>query len=153
MPNAKGYWNYLVLGFFGTSLGGFHPRVGARCYLPNWPPSFWVIEWVQFYLPCESWPSKFKISAFGNQLSAETGQFRQLIWFSRMTLAAENISMCKNQRLLRTHQVIKRAYCNCRKGRLMVHCLLIIIVDWEIVAETFWYSRAVMEFDCEEHTN
>ena len=33
-------------------------------------------------------------------LSAETGQFRQLIWFARMTLAAENVSMCKNNLML-----------------------------------------------------
>ena len=50
MPNAKGYWNYLVLGFFGTSLGGFHPRVGARCYLPKSTPSFWVIGWVKIFI-------------------------------------------------------------------------------------------------------
>ena len=31
-------------------------------------------------------------------LIAETGQFRQLIWFARMTLAAENVSMCKNKK-------------------------------------------------------
>ena len=28
-------------------------------------------------------------------LTAETGQFHQLIWFARMILVAENVSMCK----------------------------------------------------------
>ena len=32
-------------------------------------------------------------------LTAETGQFHQLIWFARMILVAENVSMCKFKRL------------------------------------------------------
>ena len=89
-----------------------------------------MIEWVKIFISVSLGLQYQKIPAFRQltksvevYLTAETGQFRQLIWFARMTLAAENISMCKNQILLHTHQIIKRAYCNRRKERLMVHML------------------------------
>jgi len=62
-----------------------------------------VIEWVKKFI---SVSLAFKIQNLSFRqltksvevyLTAGTGQFRKLRWFARMTLAAENVSMCKNK--------------------------------------------------------
>ena len=39
-------------------------------------------------------------------LTAETGQFHQLIWFARMILVAENVSMCKFKKRLCSGKIL-----------------------------------------------
>ena len=55
-----------------------------------------MIEWVKFFISVSLGLQYQKIPAFRQltksvevYLTAETGQFRQLIWFARMTLAAK----------------------------------------------------------------
>ena len=60
-----------------------------------------MIEWVKKFIPMSLglqiqnlsfWQLTKSVEVY---LTAETGQFQQLIWFTRMTLAAKSVSMCK----------------------------------------------------------
>ena len=85
MPNAKATG---TTRFFGTSLGGFHPRVGAKCYLPKSASSFWVIECVKIFIFCESWMCQ--MSSYISIIEFQsTCQF--INWYINKTTAESNL--------------------------------------------------------------